>query len=344
MFRFGICTLASIDTTATTLTRNILLGSATTIDATIETLLITGVSRIYYSRSVALLARQIHRTLSCYSATLARRFRDKLVDEVIGAYFEFWAEELHPSTPQKHSSYGNTPKLTNPFALSAFIGDLRYAELISFGTYEWMMMYLLHRLREPYHLQSLQLLLAHGCSQHQPEVSSAYLERCGNIVWSRCQRFFKSGCISEEERQLHTLLSELSLIAQHPEASWTVTFDRRLTLERVLISASCSSSALEPVLANSNLNSNSSCSTDTTLSSQYTHFGIASCQTLTLTDSRRASVASSCTSVNTTMSSNVSRSASHAIAIHHIKRVKMPDLHHPRAVRLIFPAHLEWNV
>ncbi|KAF9474453.1 hypothetical protein BDN70DRAFT_936643 [Pholiota conissans] len=146
MFDLTICSSTEIAATAAFYAKTI-MENKNAMDAVIESLHTTGVSRINYSRSVALLARRVQLYLEFVDSELSQKFRKTLVETVIDIYFEFWAGLIgYTSTKATHQSEALSS--ANAIALCGFMGDLRYAGMITFTIFELCLSYLIHRIKE----------------------------------------------------------------------------------------------------------------------------------------------------------------------------------------------------
>lgn len=87
-----ICSPSYIAYHASTHTRAILSqsNSSGAVAMSIETLVTTAVAQAHYTRSVAIVARQIANRLKCEDAPLAHQFSECLADAVVAAFFAYW--------------------------------------------------------------------------------------------------------------------------------------------------------------------------------------------------------------------------------------------------------------
>lgn len=87
-----ICSPSYIAYHASKHTRAILSQSNShdAVAMSIETLATTSVAQVDYTRSVAVVARQIANRLKCEDAPLAHQFTECLADAVVVAFFAYW--------------------------------------------------------------------------------------------------------------------------------------------------------------------------------------------------------------------------------------------------------------
>lgn len=66
------------------------LSSRDAVDMNAESLVITAVENRDYTRSVAIVARQISNRLRCEDALLTHKFTECVIDAVMAVFFAYW--------------------------------------------------------------------------------------------------------------------------------------------------------------------------------------------------------------------------------------------------------------
>ncbi|KAF9486122.1 hypothetical protein BDN70DRAFT_236153 [Pholiota conissans] len=236
MFRFGICNPTDIAATAATHTRAI-LRNRSAMQGVIESLHTLAVSHITYSRSLALVVRQVLYNLIAIDRDIAEAFRETFIDEVTYTFFEFWAQFLeYPA--QRSTLHSDALKSAHRLAVCAFIGDLLYAGMLTCAKFEWCAVYLMHRVRSGRLLQCIYALFAHGCAHRPCEVSPGFLEECMAILRGRCARYLG---FTKDAQYLRVLLTALAFEARSLTASQSFVhfIDPHLDLNSAITASVC---------------------------------------------------------------------------------------------------------
>lgn len=76
-----------------------------------------------------------------------------------------------------------------PFAISAFIGDLRCLGLLSFEVFETCVAFLLNRIQTPMHLRCLRILFSHAGAYNRCGFQVSSLFKCHAVIRKRAAQF-----------------------------------------------------------------------------------------------------------------------------------------------------------
>ncbi|KJA19357.1 hypothetical protein HYPSUDRAFT_204584 [Hypholoma sublateritium FD-334 SS-4] len=185
--QFTICSSDYIAYHASALTRAVLANSRRAMNMVVESLVTTAVAQLEYTRSVAILSRQISNRLRCEDALLAHKFTEGMADAVVGAFFAYWAERKLRIAP------GYAPKRTadavDPIALCAFVGDLFSTGVLPFTEFEECVSTLLSIKPSTLLLECLCAVFAHGGAYHHPAMTPAYLLACIGAIERKCAAY-----------------------------------------------------------------------------------------------------------------------------------------------------------
>ncbi|KIM35827.1 hypothetical protein M413DRAFT_32183 [Hebeloma cylindrosporum] len=230
--QFPICHPRDIEQTALHLVAT-LLSRKDSLEDVIMHIHTTAMTRADYTRSLALVVKMMIDDLLWRNSDMDATLQDEIVDLAVATWIDYWNISLG-CAPDGYEPSTET-NFVDPFAISAFIGDLRCLGLLSFEVFETCVAFLLNRMQTPMHLRCLRLLFSHGGAYTRCGFNVPSLFKCQEVIKKRSAHFIRMHTV--EEYLLHEVINDL--INRELGSYYGQYWDERLDLEDALMGSVC---------------------------------------------------------------------------------------------------------